>query len=131
MENIERFDQLCGELFAEMYACFPNFVDTRETFSEWVEGDTETKTFLTHTLNWLESNGLIETRGETLANGAALIRPTMKGMAMLKMTPASLEARKSVGDILLDAIKSGSKSALASIVHEHFMALYVSLSGVR
>lgn len=126
--NIQRFDEITGQVLGALYESFPvprqvlieQFIEDGTTHNEFLGVDTansEGKFFLA-CIEWLSESGYF--RYAEKAHGAGVLQAvlTTKGLEALKATPASLTSGPSLGDQLVDATKSGTKSILGSIAGE-------------
>jgi len=127
--NIERFDQLTGRIFADLYEAFPmpRTLSDR-SYSSIIEPDqpatdgkqsSDPGQFFTATITWLVNSGYITTfqarlNGRFTYDGCVL---TAKGLEVLKSIPSSVGG-KSFGQSLQEAAKAGSKEALKKITGE-------------
>lgn len=127
--NIERFDQLTGRIFADLYEVFPmpRTLSDR-SYSSIIEQDEQAADgkqssdpgqFFTATIIWLVTSGYITTfqaslNGRYTYDGCVL---TAKGLEVLKSTPSSLGG-KSFGQSLQEAAKQGSIETIKKITGE-------------
>ncbi len=126
--NIQRFDEITGQVFGALYECFPvprhliieQFIEDGYTFNEHMASDVanERGEFFIACVEWLAESGYL--RFEIRSHGCGVLNAvlTAKGLEALKALPTSLSAGPSLGDRLVDATKSGSKSILGSLAGE-------------
>ncbi|TFF13723.1 hypothetical protein EXW72_08340 [Pseudomonas sp. BCA14] len=115
--NIERFDQLAGRIFADLYEAFP----LPKTLSDISHGEKgldpvfNAEFFFVATVRWLASSGYV-THGKQdnrfVFEDCVL---TAKGLEVLKATPDSL-TESSIGSQLQDAAKSGLVDSVKTLV---------------
>lgn len=125
--NIEMFDEYVSKILGQLYRSFPipEFLDGRK-----LSGDEELDNFgmvmganglqskgfevCIATIAWLREEGLISTKdGNGYGYSECVL--TAKGLAVLKSTPESLKSKMSLGDALVAALRTGSKSAAAEM----------------
>jgi len=131
MTNIERFDQLTGQIFAELYEAFPMTVDLiDEAFTDVIvvappeteEGMDQLMTrdeFFSATLLWLINSGYVSvyedvSKKHNLFLGCTL---TAKALEALKATPSTLTG-ESIGASLQAAAKGGMVDAIKSLTND-------------
>ncbi|ASG87599.1 hypothetical protein [Salmonella enterica] len=125
-KNIDRFDEIAGRVFADLYSTFPqprllklveyvkeeppqpNFIDN------WAKREAGCN-FAADTVAWLKEAGFI-TAGKRTDNGIPNAILTPKGLECLKLTPNSLTA--SAGKQLSEAAKNGSIELLKGITNQ-------------
>ncbi len=122
--NIERFDNLVGRLFGELYEAFPI---PRNLFCTDMQKHIEAAglneiddfnpcadeaRFFTASVRWLGNAGLIE-HGDVVAGTAHDCVLTAKGLEILKATPACLEG--ALGDRLVQAAKHDADEELRQL----------------
>ncbi len=126
-QNIKRFDEYTGQIFAYLYQSFPvptsivprEFV-VRETIDlptdEAADIDEEIRIFFA-TAKWLVMSGYIHCREEKLSYLRYAVL-TAKGLEILKCTPSSVEGGPSFGDRLSKAAKEEGRETMRSLVSE-------------
>lgn len=127
--NIEKFDELSGQVLARFYSSFPvpvhlmvrDFVEQATEYDENAECDRASSdaVFFIATVEWLRLAGYIHADAQDghyriVRNGVL----TAKGLEVLKIKPASLSDETSLGDQLADAAKKGSSDAVRKAVTE-------------
>jgi hypothetical protein len=127
--NIEKFDELSGQVLAHFYASFPvpvnlqtrDFVEEPTEYDEGSQGDKASSeaVFFIATVEWLRRAGYIHADKQDgynriVKNGVL----TAKGLEVLKIKPTSLTDEPSLGDQLADAAKKGSSDAVRKAVTE-------------
>ncbi|WP_415760312.1 hypothetical protein [Pseudomonas sp. LT1P18] len=131
MTNIERFDQLTGRIFAELYEAFPMTVDLiDEAFTDAIVVDPiESEEgldqfmaqgeFFSATVLWLIKSGYVSFYEEASnANNMFLgCTLTAKALEALKATPSTLSG-ESIGSSLQTAAKSGMVDAIKSLAND-------------
>lgn len=120
--NVEIFNECVGLLFGKLYMAFPKRITVSYndlTFEMSEENEDRAVYFEKHsmfseTMHWLEKAGYIWTDkvDEWEASNVVL---TPKGLEVLKSIPVSI-SNKSIGDELLNAIKSGAKETAKSLI---------------
>ncbi|MGA9701124.1 hypothetical protein [Pseudomonas sp.] len=126
-QNIKRFDEYTGQIFAYLYQSFP--VPTSIVPREFVDLETdglaankdddineEIRIFLA-TARWLVMSGYIHCREERLSYIREAVL-TAKGLEILKRTPSSVEGGPSFGDRLSKAAKEEGRETMRSLVSE-------------
>jgi hypothetical protein len=124
--NIERFDELTGQVFGKLYTSFPIPIHLQSRhfiadsiWSNQSQQDPErvqaVRMFYA-TVRWLASSGYL-TFNET-RDGIEDAVLTAKGLEVLKATPSSLESGPSIGERLAATGKEGGKEILGGLVSE-------------
>ncbi|EIU0511074.1 TPA: hypothetical protein ACJINS_004821 [Escherichia coli] len=109
-KNIERFNEIVGEIFGRLYESFPVKIDIKAVD---IVRQNEL-TFFLDTVDWLKNSSyLIGARSSGGIHNAVL---TAKGLEVLNATPGSLE--KPLGARISDSIKIEGKEALRSLVSQ-------------
>ena len=121
--NIDIFDRCVGVFFARLYESFPKRIDIRfaeipeDIFDKTDSNEQAERKFegYEHAVKWLHQAGYawanhVDDRG---AEGIVL---SPKGLEVLRAKPRSLLQRKSIGDLITEAVKSGAKDALTKAV---------------
>lgn len=135
--NIDKFDEITGRIFADLYGAFPQ--PQHIPFSSYIDEDEEMpvgenvdllayqdaqEEFIQDTVTWLIEAGFIN--AASLGNGCyynAVL--TAKGLECLKLIPNSLGV--SAGKGLKDAVVAGSLDVVKSIANQ-VLAAGVSLA---
>ncbi|MCY1288015.1 hypothetical protein D9M70_370340 [compost metagenome] len=125
--NIERFDEITGEVFARLYASFPvpcllksaDYVDHPTKYHEHLccEVASEEGEFFFACIRWLESSGYITTGGQNEQFVAEALL-TSKGLEVLRAVPASLQGKASIGERLGEVAAEGGREGMRSLVTE-------------
>jgi len=128
ISNIQQFDEITGQVLGALYENFPvprpllikQFIEGGYTFNEQMAGDiaNERGEFFIACIEWLSEAGYLSYKDQSHGNGVLNAVLTAKGLEALKAFPASLTAGPSLGDQLVDATKSGTKSILGSLAGE-------------
>lgn len=126
--NVERFDELTGQILARLYAEFPlptrlapdKFVDKAwvvDNFTGALAASDETE-FFTATVVWLAEAGYLRYQGlePTKVNGFSGAVLSAKGLELLKAIPDSLGG--SFGERLREAAATEAKEGLRSLVSQ-------------
>ncbi|EIX7372523.1 hypothetical protein ACEPNH_000794 [Citrobacter freundii] len=124
--NIDKFDEITGRLFADLYANFPvPMIIKSENYSVHIEGsdnfvndvvrDNHECDFVDASVRWLSSSGFITTTGLS-NNGFLDVVLTPKGLECLKLTPGSLQP--SLGTQLTEAVKAGKTEAVKTFTSQ-------------
>ncbi|WP_321821736.1 MULTISPECIES: hypothetical protein [unclassified Burkholderia] len=122
--NIEKFDELAANVFANLYENFPVRISL---FANTFGYDLSYKTnkvggviynspadcaFFTDALKWLRMAGYIDFSISASGPwGNAVL--TAKGLEVLKATPSSISPSQPMGDYLVQGIRSGAKAAVS------------------
>lgn len=128
-DNIARFDQHTGQVFALLYENFPvpvllkaaDFVDTHLVHNEHLGGDVASpeSEFFSHTVAWLKRAGYIDVQEldprHLYTRGAVL---TVKGLEVLNVQPDNLSKSLSLGERIYTAAKTEGSDMLRSLVRE-------------
>lgn len=127
VSNIEKFDDMVGKVFAELYLSFPlphalqaeDFMESTTRRHDVYEMDlpSDDAEFFIATAEWLIQSGFIygEPRYYTHVEKAVL---TAKGLEVLHAIPNSLDTGPSLGARMADAAKTGGKETLRALVTE-------------
>ncbi|EMS9949624.1 hypothetical protein WMA84_001162 [Enterobacter hormaechei subsp. xiangfangensis] len=134
MSNIDRFDEIAGQVFADLYNTFP--LTKTLGLANYIEGDsaldpdgftgaelTAEAEFVKATITWLINAGFLSSDGFHGEYFMDVIL-TPKGLECLKLMPDSLTSP--AGNELTKAVKSGSKETLKMITN-HVLALGVKI----
>lgn len=127
--NIDKFNDLAGKIFAELYEHFPIPYDlvakklATPTFTSegndlcLLELPASDAVFFNATVRWLIGTGYLtgEICPDTQVSGAVL---TLKGLEALKSTPHCLTHGLSIRQRLAETMKEGSKETLKSVLAE-------------
>ena len=117
MNNIDKFNEFVGLLFADLYKSFPTpFNINASTYLEEIiseddeQGAFDYTQFVIHSCRWLNSSGYIQLDGSEYIGGSAdyHIVLTEKGLETMKLTPDSLESHESIGELLVDSAKNNA-----------------------
>ena len=126
--NIEKFDELVGRIFAELYQQFPlpirldpaNYCDqaVTECPHTYAPVPTADSKFFSATVVWLHSTGYLTYGHKDPENVTGFFDCvlTAKGLEVLKATPDSLSA--SLGERLTTAATSGAKEIVRSLTNQ-------------
>jgi hypothetical protein len=127
VSNIEKFDDITGKIFAELYQSFPlpqtlmaeAIVETALYFDEEHQMDvpTEDAEFFIATANWLMQAGYLtcEPYPYMRIDNAVL---TAKGLEVLKAVPDSVNSKTSIGEELTNTAKEGGKEVARGLVSQ-------------
>lgn len=126
--NIQKFDEITGLVFGALYEQFPvprdlligDFVEDGFDFSEAISGYVANPNgrFFIASVEWLAKAGYVHYENQLDDSGFDGVVLTVKGLEALKAVPASITAGSSLGDQLIDATKTGTKSVLGSLAGE-------------
>jgi len=121
--NIEAFDRCVGAVLATLYEHFPIRIDMR--FSEVPEhifDETDTteqvvRKFISYeyTTKWLSDAGYVWAN-HVDDRGAEGIVLSPKGFEILRSKPRSIFPRRSIGEMIAEAVKGGAKESLRKAV---------------
>lgn len=126
MFNIDRFDEIAGQVFADLYNSFP--MTKPLGLVNYIDGDTaldpngftgaelnEDAEFVKATITWLINAGFISSGGFHGEYFTDVIL-TPKGLECLKLMPGSLTS--TAGNQLTEAAKAGSKETLKMLTNQ-------------
>lgn len=128
--NIERFDDITGQVFATLYENFPvpcsigavKMLAGGERACRDASGFTgaelsEEAVFIMATIQWLVDSGYVrcESRADICFYDSVL---TAKGLEVLKAVPGQLAGDKPLGEKLVSAVKTESATALRGLVQQ-------------
>lgn len=126
--NIKKFDEITGQVFAALYENFPvakyvlieDFLDDGFSYDEHAQGDfpNENGKFFLACVDWLAGAGYLRFDEKMRFSGFSGAVLTAKGLEALKATPSSLNKEASLGDQLVEATQSGTKSILGKLSGE-------------
>jgi hypothetical protein len=126
--NIQKFDEITGQVFGALYEDFPvaryllikEFLEDGFSYNEQLgdEFPNQNGDFFFACVEWLADAGYLRFREKMHQAGFEGAVLTSKGLEALKAVPASLSAGPSLGEQLVDATKSGTKSILGSLAGE-------------
>lgn len=124
--NIERFDELTGQIFGKLYTSFPIpiHLQSRHFISDsiWINQTPQDPervqaiNMFYATVRWLTSTGYL-TYNET-RDGVEEAVLTAKGLEVLKATPSSLDSGPSIGERLATTGKEEGKELFRGLVGE-------------
>ena len=127
MSNIERFDEITGDVFAKLYLNFPvpcllraaDYVTNPTEYNEHIGGDVPSREaeFFFSSIRWLEDAGYIVTKAENESYVADVVL-TSKGLEVLRAMPSSLQGKASIGERLGDTAAKGGKEIARMLVSE-------------
>jgi hypothetical protein len=131
-DNIKRFNQLAGSIFSDLYKSFPvptdleleTYVADSTSYDEHLQMDVPNDggEFFYACIDWLADAGYLRYAAKYTSEGFAGCVLTTKGLEVLKAVPDSIKAGESLGDQLVEASKSGAKSALGDIAGQAISA---------
>lgn len=126
--NIQRFDEITGQVLGALYENFPlprdlriaDFVADGYRLDEGLQKDVpnEDGLFFFACIDWLSEAGYLRFKNKNRHHGYSDGVLTAKGLEVLKAVPASLKNGPSLGAQLVDASKTGTKSMLGSLAGE-------------
>lgn len=105
--NIELFDRLVGNIFADLYESFPIPRKLSEQDYSMHYGDDGFEEFFKATLRWLSSAGFIDLNTGYNHLGPYSATLTNKALEALKIVPDSLASQESLGERLTKATRDG------------------------
>lgn len=122
--NIDRFDEIVGRVFADLYESFPVPLNLR--VENYLQRDTEPEPdpfdgalrymkeeeIIESTIRWLANAGFL-TSGKLIGGSFTHAILTPKGLECLKLTPDSIKGP--AGSQLAAAVKSGSIATLKMV----------------
>ncbi|EKT4469995.1 hypothetical protein QEM11_000803 [Pseudomonas putida] len=126
--NIQQFDEFTGQVLGALYEVFPvprpllikQFIEDGYTFDDHIGADIANQQgeFFLACIYWLGEAGYLRFKDRAHGFGVTEAVLTAKGLEALKAVPTSLGGGPSLGDQLVDATKSGTKSVLGSLAGE-------------
>lgn len=126
--NIERFDEITGQLLGALYEKFPmprnlfinDFVADGYSYSETTCADVPNANgqFFFACIDWLSEAGYLRFKERNHYHGYIDAVLTAQGLAVLKVIPQSLQSGPSLGEQLVDASKGGAKEVVRGLVGE-------------
>ncbi|HEN8734257.1 hypothetical protein D3C76_1171470 [compost metagenome] len=126
--NIQKFDEITGQVFGALYENFPvakyllikDFLDDGFSYDENAQGDFPNKNgeFFFACVEWLAGAGYLRFDEKMHYSGFAGAVLTAKGLEALKAVPTSLNKGASLGDQLVEATQSGTKTILGKLSGE-------------
>lgn len=130
--NIERFDEITGQLLSKLYENFP--VPCRLLIQDFVADGYEMierlakmeipnakGDFFLASVDWLASAGYLQFHEKILESGNCRYQGavlTAKGLETLKAIPESLQSGPTLGEKLIDASKGSAKEVVRGLVGE-------------
>lgn len=121
--NIQKFDEITGEIFSQLYLSFPkpksigylDLVGLTEDDIDEFGGMPEEAEFCRDVASWLVEAGYIWCESENQLH-LTWARLTPKALEVLKMAPQSLTGNEPLGQRIAGAAKDGSKELLKNLV---------------
>src|SRR3990172_684900 len=112
MSNMEDFNRGVALILAKLYKAFPQKSVIYVNQLDPNAGDETVKNF-SATIEFLAAEGFIRC-GSSAGGGKAFANVvlTTKGLSILNSVPDSIKEKISLGNKIIDALKSGSKEAL-------------------
>lgn len=126
MHNIDRFNDVCARVFADLYESFPVGRNLSAIHYDPLEGqnrDDGTR-FAWATIEWLENSGCITSGGNSGGPTKDMAVLTPKGLEVLNVYLASLDSSRSLGDELVEASSTGARDVASKLVSEGLTALF-------
>jgi len=127
VSNIEKFDEITGKIFAELYQSFPlpkmlmagAMVENAMQYDEryGTEVPTEDAEFFIATADWLMQAGYLTCKPYPYLRVDDAIL-TAKGLEVLKAIPKSIASTTSIGEQLATTAKEGGKEVARGLVSE-------------
>ncbi|MHC5127122.1 hypothetical protein ACYST8_13780 [Pseudomonas inefficax] len=128
--NIEKFDQACGLIFAQLFTSFPQRIGVESALIEpifdaeeeldWLASFVSRESFFSSTMTWLVDAGYIwcaDSKKTYLSASFSECVLTPKALEALKASPASL-ATTSFGQSLKDAARSGALDVVKDLASQ-------------
>lgn len=126
--NIQKFDELTGQIFGALYENFPvardllieDFLDDGFSYDTDAGGNfpNQNGKFFFACVEWLAEAGYLRFEDKLHSSGFNGVVLTAKGLEALKAIPSSLSAGASLGDQLVEATQNGTKSILGRLSGE-------------
>lgn len=119
MSNLDKFNEITAKVFAACYSSFPVPLYFRQ--SEYVEkaGDAEPDPLFSSTLEWLKKHDYIFFKCPEIGGTEYWdVQLTEKGLAVLNAVPDALKEKKTVGDKLVEVVKSGSREMISECIRQ-------------
>lgn len=121
MKNIDTFNKMTASVFADLYEAFPKpLVLQCEEFCA-KHSLLESEDICKATVEFLEAEGLIRFKSVSGANFAQ-VSLTMKGLSVLKKTPNSVKHEQSVGELVVEKIKSGAINIASELLQNALLS---------
>lgn len=123
MKNIEMFNTITAGVFAELYGAFPKpiLLQCEEFCGRHNCKDAED--ICKATVEFLEAEGLVRYKSTTGHGHFAYISLTMRGFAVLKKVPNSVKPEESVGEILVEKLKSGAFNIASDVIQNALLGM--------
>lgn len=125
--NIERFDELTGQILATLYRSFPvpthllpaDFVDNPSEYKEAAQAEVASAeaSFFIATVEWLRMAGYLSANAQD--GHSHIVRNCVlmpKGLEVLKVKPSNLNSSDSLGEQLVAATQQGGRDAVRKAV---------------
>lgn len=119
MSNLDRFNEITAKVFADCYSSFPVPLYFRQ--SEYVEeaGDAEPDLLFSSTLEWLKKHDYLFFKCPEIGGTEYWdVQLTEKGLAVLNAVPDALKEKKTVGDRVIEVVKTGSKELMSECIRQ-------------
>jgi len=125
MKNIEMFNRLSACLFAELYETFPKSI-VHLSVMKFCEkyGCEEAQDVFKATMEFLAYEGLIRYKDSTATvSGFSHVILTLKGFGVLGEVPNSLKPKESVGEVVIEKIKSGAFNIASDVIQNALLGM--------
>lgn len=123
MKNIEMFNTITAGVFAELYKAFPKPVLLQcEEFCLKYEAK-GAEDICKATVEFLEAEGLVRFKSASGHGHFAHISLTMRGFAVLKKVPDSVKPHESVGELLVEKLKSGAVNIASDVIQNALLGM--------
>jgi len=144
-DNLKAFNYITLKIFDKLYEAFPepiNISGVRFVIECVVDegGDTENTNnlhLLNDTVTWLEEEGFLTTKGQTMKGNIIHARLTLKGLTVLGYFPMSLDEKEDkttiiekTKEVLGKGIEDTSTEAVKNIVSSAFKLMAGYMVGV-
>lgn len=119
MSNLDKFNEITAKVFADCYSSFP--VPLNFCQSDYIEGvsDAESDPLFFSTLEWLKKHGYISFECPELGWANYYdVQLTEKGLTALNAVPDALKEKKTVGDKVVEVVKTGSKELMSECIRQ-------------
>jgi len=123
MKNIEMFNKITAGIFAELYEAFPKPIILQcEEFCNRHETK-GAEDICKATVEFLEAEGLVRFKSASGHGLFASISLTMRGFAVLKKVPNSVKPEESVGEIVVEKLKSGAFNIASDVIQNALLGM--------
>ncbi len=125
MKNIEMFNRLNACLFAELYENFPKPIIHLSVVSFCEKYECiDAQDIFKATMDFLAYEGLIRYKDSTNTySGFSQVILTLKGFGILNKVPDSLKPQESVGEVVVEKLKSGAFNIASDVIQNALLGM--------